>query len=226
MDYAASDQPGSRGRMPVTIKILIAGGFGVGKTTLVGSLTEIRPLRTEEPLSEPGAAVDRLDGVERKTTTTVALDFGRITIRENLVIYLFGTPGQERFWFMWDELARGALGAIVMADTRRLADCFPSVDYFEQRGIPFVVGVNCFDGARRYRTEAVRSALDLDPHVPVVLCDARQRPSCRDALIALVEHALQVFRNGPGYASAAAAAPAAGSAPAAPQPAPAGEPAP
>ena len=226
MAYAASDPVARMGRMPVTIKILIAGGFGVGKTTLVGSLTEIRPLRTEEPLSERGAAVDRLDGVERKTTTTVALDFGRITIRENLVIYLFGTPGQERFWFMWDELARGALGAIVMADTRRLEDCFPSVDYFEQRGIPFVVGVNCFDGARRYRTEAVRSALDLDPHVPVVLCDARQRPSCRDALIALVEHALQVLRDRPGYASAAARPPGAGPAPAAPQPAPAGEPAP
>jgi len=154
--------------------------------------------------------------VERKSTTTVALDFGRITIRENLVIYLFGTPGQERFWFMWDELARGALGAIVMADTRRLADSFASLDYFEQRGIPFVVGVNCFDGARRYRTEAVRSALDLDPLVPVVLCDARQRASCRDALIALVEHALEVLRNRPEYASAAAAAP---------QPAPAGKPA-
>ena len=225
MDYAASDRASIPARTPVTIKILIAGGFGVGKTTLVGSLTEIRPLRTEEPLSEPGAAVDRLDGVERKSTTTVALDFGRITIRENLVIYLFGTPGQERFWFMWDELARGALGAIVMADTRRLADCFPSIDYFEQRGIPFVVGVNCFEGARRYRTEAVRSALDLDPHVPVVLCDARQRASSRDALIALVEHALQVLRDHPGYAPAAAPS-AAGPAPAAPQPAPAGERAP
>ncbi len=195
MAYAGSDRAGGTGRMPVTIKILIAGGFGVGKTTLVGSLTEIRPLRTEEPLSERSAGVDRLDGVERKSTTTVALDFGRITIRENLVIYLFGTPGQDRFWFMWDELARGALGAIVLADTRRLADCFASVDYFEQRGIPFVVGVNCFDGARRYRSESVRSALDLDPRIPVVMCDARQRASCRDALIALVEHSLRVLRS-------------------------------
>ncbi len=194
MAYAGSDRAGGTGRMPVTIKILIAGGFGVGKTTLVGSLTEIRPLRTEEPLSEPGAGVDRLDGVERKSTTTVALDFGRITIRENLIIYLFGTPGQERFWFMWDELSRGTLGAIVLADTRRLADCFASVDFFEQRGIPFVVGVNCFDGARRFRAESVRSALDLDPRIPVVMCDARQRASCRDALIALVEHALRVLR--------------------------------
>jgi signal recognition particle receptor subunit beta len=223
MGYAGSDQGVQARATPVAIKILIAGGFGAGKTTLVSSVTEIRPLRTEEPLSEPGAAVDRLDGVERKTTTTVALDFGRITIRENLVIYLFGTPGQERFWFMWDELARGALGAIVMADTRRLDDCFPSVDYFEQRGIPFVVGVNCFDGARRYRIEAVRSALDLDPEVPVVLCDARQRASCRDALIALVEHALQVLRTRREFASEAAA-PAAEPGPADPQPAAAGEP--
>jgi signal recognition particle receptor subunit beta len=157
---------------------------------MVGSVTEIRPLRTEEPLSQPGMHVDILDGVEQKDTTTVALDFGRITIRENLVIYLFGTPGQERFWLMWDELARGALGAVVLADTRRLADCFPSVDYFERRRVPFVVAVNCFDGARRYRSQDVRSALDLDPGVPVVMCDARQRTSGRDVLIALIEHAL------------------------------------
>ena len=192
MGFGGSEFNGrSPGEAPVTIKILIAGGFGAGKTTLGGAVTEIRALRTEEPLSGPGAYVDDLAGVERKTTTTVAMDFGRISIRDNLVIYLFGTPGQERFWFMWDELATGALGAVVLADTRRLADCFPSVDYFERRRLPFAVAVNCFEGARRYHPEDVRSALDLDPDVPVVLCDARQRPSSRDVLVTLVEHALR-----------------------------------
>src|SRR5580693_9333172 len=162
---------------PVSIKILIAGGFGAGKTTMVSSISEIRPLRTEEDLSEPSLLVDDLQGVEQKTTTTVAMDFGRITVRDDLVVYLFGTPGQHRFWFMWDELAMGALGAVVMADTRRLADSFPSVDYFERIAMPFVVAVNCFDGAQRFRPEAVRAALDLDSGVPVVLCDARQRAS-------------------------------------------------
>jgi uncharacterized protein len=157
----------------------------------VGSVTEIRPLRTEEPLSEPGTHLDITDGVERKTTTTVALDFGRITIRDNLVIYLFGTPGQERFWFMWDELARARRDRA--GRHRRLADCFPSVDYFEQRGMPFIVAVNRFDGARRYRRENVRSALDLDADVPVVMCDARRLSSGRDVLVALVEHSLEML---------------------------------
>ncbi|MEI7032080.1 GTP-binding protein [Streptomyces pratensis] len=175
---------------PVTLKILVAGGFGVGKTTAVGAVSEIRPLRTEERLTEAGRPVDDLAGVEGKTTTTVAMDFGRITLREDLVLYLFGTPGQDRFWFLWDELAQGALGAVVLADTRRLEECFAAVDYFERRRIPFTVAVNCFEGAGRFPAGTVRAALDLDPEVPVLACDARDRSSVRDVLVQVVEHAL------------------------------------
>ncbi|WP_406129034.1 GTP-binding protein [Streptomyces sp. NBC_00989] len=175
---------------PVTLKILVAGGFGVGKTTLVGAVSEIRPLRTEELLTEAGRPVDDTSGVEGKHTTTVAMDFGRITLREDLVLYLFGTPGQERFWFMWDELSEGSLGAVVLADTRRLEDCFAALDYFERRSIPFVVGVNCFEGADRYPVDAVRQALDLDEDVPLMLCDARDRSSVKEVLIEVVQHAM------------------------------------
>jgi uncharacterized protein len=192
MAYGGYEAAGMAVRRHRAIKILLAGGFGVGKTTMVGAVSEIKPLRTEEPLTESGRRTDSTVGVERKTTTTVAMDFGRITLRQDLVLYLFGTPGQERFWFMWDELALGALGAVVLADTRRLADCFPAIDYFERREIPFIVALNCFDGARRYTSEDVRIALDLDPGLPIVLCDARSRESAKEVLIALVEHVLSV----------------------------------
>ncbi len=176
---------------PLALKILVAGGFGVGKTTMVGSVSEIRPLRTEEALTEAGRPVDDTAGVENKRTTTVAMDFGRITLRDDLVLYLFGTPGQDRFWFLWDELAHGALGAVVLADTRRLEDCFAAIDYFERRGISFAVAVNCFEGARKHPIETVRDALDLEEQVPILLCDARERESAKEVLIALVSHAMR-----------------------------------
>ncbi|MEO3813529.1 ATP/GTP-binding protein [Sphaerisporangium sp. B11E5] len=178
-------------RAPTAVKILIAGGFGAGKTTMVGSVSETRPLRTEETLSDRGTGIDDISGVESKTTTTVAMDFGRITIGPDHVLYLFGTPGQERFWFVWDELALGAMGAVVVADTRRLDGCFPSVDYFERRRTPFVVAVNCFEGARTYELDEIRLALDLNARIPVVLCDARRRESSKNVLVTLVEHAMR-----------------------------------
>ena len=190
---AEPDEPDDRADGPrVALKILVAGGFGVGKTTMVGAVSEIRPLRTEEALTDVSVGVDDLDGVAAKTTTTVAMDFGRITLRDGVAIYLFGTPGQERFWFMWNELSRGALGAVVLADTRRLMASFASIDYFERKGTPFVVAVNCFDDADRYEAPEIRTALDIDPHVPVLLCDARRTGSAKQVLVSLVEHALRL----------------------------------
>jgi signal recognition particle receptor subunit beta len=189
MHSEPSDRPAGSG-LPAAVKFIVAGHFGVGKTTLVTSVSEIKPLRTEELLSDAGTAVDDLSGVESKRTTTVAMDFGRITIHDDLVLYLFGTPGQDRFSFVWDELSVGAIGAVVLADTRRLDATFPCIDYFEENGTPFVVAVNCFDDGRSYDADEIQMALDLDPDVPLVMCDARQRESCKAVLMTLVQHVI------------------------------------